>query len=117
MFYNFGFELVLEGKSVVTVPWAECPGRSEELVGNALHGGDSFILDVINGFVDVIQGGIVADLIDAFNALNEMLTGESELTFHGQGDGIGDGLRELEPPCMSHTSSLLFERVVCKLDD
>ena len=117
MFYNFGFQLVLEGKSVVTVPGAECPGRSEELVGNALHGGDSFILDVINGFVDVIQGGIVADLIDAFNALNEMLTGKSEFTFHGQGDGIGDGLCELEPPCMSDTSSLLFERVVCKLDD
>jgi hypothetical protein len=117
VFEDFGFESVLEGEPIVTVPGAECAGRSEELVGDALNGGDSFGLDVINCFVDVIQRGIVADLIDAFNALNEMLTGKSEFTFHGQGDGIGDGLRELEPPGMSYTCSLLFERVVGKLDD
>lgn len=117
MFDYFGFESVLEGEPVITVPGAEFAGRSEELIGDALNGGDSFSLDVINGFVDVIQRCIMADLIDAFDALNKMLTGESEFAFHGQGDGIGDGLCELEPPGMSDTCSLLLERVVGKLDD
>ena len=117
MLDDVGFEFVFEGEPVIALTRTECAWLAENLVGNALGRSDPFILNVMNGLVNVIQCCIMTNLINSLDTLNQMLTGESELTFHGQRYGIGDGLGKLLSPCMGDTGSLLFEGVVSELDD
>lgn len=73
MFDYVCLQFVLEGKTVIALSGTEHTGLTEHFVGNALDGGNSLSLNVFYGFVNVIESRIVADFIDSFDTLDEML--------------------------------------------
>ncbi len=84
MFDDVSFKFVLKGESIIAMAGTVCAWLAEEFVGNAVSCCYAFGLDVMNGLVDVVQCGMMANLIDSFDTLNKILTGEPELAFHGK---------------------------------
>ena len=74
MLNDVSFEFVLEGESVIALTRTERARLTEQLVGNALDGRNTFSLDVMYRFVNVLQCRIMTNLINALHTLNQMLT-------------------------------------------
>ena len=72
MFHDVYFEFVLEWEAIIAFSGTECAWLTEKFVWNALSG-DSLCLNVMDGFVNVIQRGIVANLIDTLNTFDKVL--------------------------------------------
>ncbi len=84
MFDDVSFEFVLKGKSIIAMAGTVCAWLAKELVGNAVSCCYTFGLDVMNGLMDVVQCGMMANFVNSFDTLNKVLTGEPELAFHGE---------------------------------